>query len=436
MNTITEHPYPGLRPFTREESDIFFGREEQSDQLLAKLGETRFIAVVGLSGCGKSSLVRAGMIPNLESGYLVSAGAYWRIATMRPGNTPIWNLAEALLDDSALGGELRAEGIPDPKILSLLLASLRRGSFGVVEILRETPLPKGTNLLIVVDQFEELFRYHREGGRDETEAFVNLLLTSARHEEFPIYVVTTMRSEYIGDCALFYGLPEVMNRGQFLVPRLTREQQEMAILGPAGVFGGTIEDRLVNRLLNEMGNDPDQLPLHVAHRAGPGTDHLRAARGATWQLEVESVAFLLLLQRAGHTVAQRLLLDAELDRAAHHFAETQVQQVFSRAVHQNHAVVQVGGYQAVGHAFQDGVDTVPRLGGFIEGGHHIGGPAFDLFFQGLTILRQLRDVLADAKHADDVACDIAPRRCAEQHAHVLAAFCFQREFKVLYFLAP
>ena len=69
-------PYPGLRPFKREESDIFFGREMQTDQLLEKLSQTRFISVVGLSGCGKSSLVRAGMIAALETGYMVEAGPY------------------------------------------------------------------------------------------------------------------------------------------------------------------------------------------------------------------------------------------------------------------------------------------------------------------------------------------------------------------------
>ncbi len=260
--TLSESPYPGLRAFNHTEADIFFGRESQSDRLLEKLGNTRFISVVGLSGCGKSSLVRAGLIPNLESGFLVEAGPYWRIATMRPSNSPMRHLAEALLDDTALGVDTGGGKPPDGNDeLPFLLAALRRGPLGLVEALQDTPLPAHTNLLIVVDQFEELFRHHREGGSDETEAFVNLLLKSAEQDQVPIYVVTTMRSEYIGDCTLFHGLPEMMNEGQFLVPRLTREQQEMAIISPAGLFEGAIDDRLVNNLLNQMGNDPDQLPL-------------------------------------------------------------------------------------------------------------------------------------------------------------------------------
>src|SRR5215471_17300358 len=102
---ITQIPYPGLRPFERSESDIFFGREEQTDQLLRRLESCHFLAIVGPSGCGKSSLVRAGMIAGLETGYMATAGARWRVATMRPGGCPFSKLAAALLDKAALGAE-------------------------------------------------------------------------------------------------------------------------------------------------------------------------------------------------------------------------------------------------------------------------------------------------------------------------------------------
>ena len=80
---MTGRPYPGLRPFGREEDAIFFGRKEQVDQLLDKLGETHFIAVLGTSGSGKSSLIRAGLLPALEAGFLARAGARWLIAELR-----------------------------------------------------------------------------------------------------------------------------------------------------------------------------------------------------------------------------------------------------------------------------------------------------------------------------------------------------------------
>lgn len=251
-------PYPGLRPFKRDESYIFFGRDEQIDQLIDKLFDMRFISVIGLSGCGKSSLTRAGIIAALEKTHLDDT--CWQVAEMHPGNRPLYNLAESLLTHASVGLK-QANKISEREMLPVFLASLRSSPKGLIEILHETPLPERTNLLILVDQFEEIFRCHQEGGRDETEAFVALLLTSVQQEEIPIYVVLTMRSEFMGQCALFHELPEMINIGQFLTPRLNRKQQSLAITGPAGLFGGTIEPRLTNHLLNEMGNDPDQLPV-------------------------------------------------------------------------------------------------------------------------------------------------------------------------------
>ena len=94
--TINTVPYPGLRPFTREEAHIFFGRDNHTNQLMDQLAETRFIAVTGLSGCGKSSLVRAGLLANLECGYIAEAGSDWCILTMHPGLTPLDNLERAV----------------------------------------------------------------------------------------------------------------------------------------------------------------------------------------------------------------------------------------------------------------------------------------------------------------------------------------------------
>ncbi|MCP4396095.1 MAG: hypothetical protein GY801_02125 [bacterium] len=261
--TLLKQPYPGLRSFTREESHLFFGREEQLDRLLEKLGTNRFISVLGLSGCGKSSLVRAGLIPALECGYLASAGAQWRIATMRPGRHPRQRLAEALLKELVLGFELLPllgkETIAEAE--PLVQANLRCGPRGLVELFSQTPVPKGNNLLVIVDQFEELFRYHQHEDENEAEAFVALLLESAKQNDVPIYIVITMRSEFVGYCSLFSGLAEQVNAGQFLIPRLSREQQQQAIEEPAKVSGGEVAPRLVNTLLNEMGNNPDRLPL-------------------------------------------------------------------------------------------------------------------------------------------------------------------------------
>jgi len=251
---MNKFPYPGLRSFQRNEIDLFFGREKHIDQLITRLAKTHFLAVVGRSGCGKSSLVRTGLLADLENGFLSKAGVKWQVAEMRPGNHPFTNLVDALLET-----EFSKVYLPElterEQAKVFLQAQLRRGSLSLNTILKENPLPDGTNLLLFVDQFEEIFRYYDLGEEDEAEAFVALLLASN------VYVVITMRSDFIGNCALFHGLPEAINDGQFLTPRLSREQLAEAIVTPARVFGGDIDPILINQLLNDAGNDFDQLPL-------------------------------------------------------------------------------------------------------------------------------------------------------------------------------
>jgi energy-coupling factor transporter ATP-binding protein EcfA2 len=256
------NPFPGLRPFEFDESHLFFGRDGQSERLIAKLASTRFLAVVGTSGSGKSSLVRAGLLPALYSGFMPSAGSAWRIAIMRPGNDPLGNLARALNQLDVFGSDDEANRALQ---IAITEATLRRGSLGLVEAAREQQLPPTENLLVVADQFEELFRVE-QGAKDaerenDRAAFVKLLLAAKAQCEVNIYVVLTMRSDYLGDCAQFWDLPEAINDGQYLIPRLTREQIRAAITGPIFVGGAEATPRLINRLLNDVGDNPDQLPI-------------------------------------------------------------------------------------------------------------------------------------------------------------------------------
>lgn len=270
-------PYPGLRPFTQEESDLFFGRDGCVDSMVDRLAETRFLAVVGPSGSGKSSLVRTGLLEALELGLYPSAGSYWQVADLHPGRTPLRNLAAALLTtrESAAGQDL-----------DYLAGFLRHGPRSIVEWAEGGNLEEGANLLILVDQFEELFRYGDYAQREEAEAFVGLLLESASAPEARMHVVITMRSEYLGAGTLMPGLAERVNQGLYLTPRMDREGCRAAIEGPSGVIGFELSPRLVNRLLNdlasfapweaegrstqldEVSRRADQLPLmqHVLNR--------------------------------------------------------------------------------------------------------------------------------------------------------------------------
>lgn len=242
-------PYPGLRSFTREETDLFFGREGCVDQMVDRLAATRFLAVLGASGSGKSSLVKTGLLDALDLGFLAAAGSRWLVAQFKPGDRPIANMARGLLRVSS-DDPTREPGEDEVRILRALLL---RSPRSIVEWCSDN-LEPGTNLLLLVDQFEELFRYGQYSEREEAEAFAALLLESARAplQEARIYVAITMRSEYLGAAALIDGLAEAINRGLYLTPRMSREEVREAIVGPAAVCGFEIEPVLVNRLLNDL----------------------------------------------------------------------------------------------------------------------------------------------------------------------------------------
>jgi WD40 repeat protein/energy-coupling factor transporter ATP-binding protein EcfA2 len=283
------NPFPGLRPFESTETHLFFGRDGQSEELLKRLRRTRFLAVVGTSGSGKSSLVRAGLLPALQGGLMASAGSDWRIAIMHPGDNPIRNLARALASPKVIGSS--DEKSADMQSV-LAETTLRRSSLGLVELIGRArtkldesgqPIfPDYENLLIVVDQFEELFRFkqliEQENSQENAAAFVKLLLEAVRQPEGKIYVVLTMRSDFLGDCSQFFELPEAINSGQYLIPRMTRDERRQAISGPVAVGKGAISEPLVNQLLNDVGDNPDQLPI-LQHALMRTWDHWLSHRG-------------------------------------------------------------------------------------------------------------------------------------------------------------
>ena len=268
------NPFPGLRPFREDEEHLFFGRENQVDAMVDKLAETRFLAVVGTSGSGKSSLVNCGLRPALRQGLMSRAGTAWRMAQFRPGSNPIGAMARALAQDGVLFREPATEGVTLAEIID---TTLRMSKLGLIDIYEMAPLDEGVNMLVVVDQFEELFRYRQleaagRGGdqhnSEEAAAFVNLLLEVKQQKTCPIFVVLTMRSDFLGDCTQFPGLAEAINAGQYLVPRMTRDERRAAIEGPVRVGGAEIAPVLLTRLVNDVGDNPDQLSIlqHALNR--------------------------------------------------------------------------------------------------------------------------------------------------------------------------
>ncbi len=257
-----DNPFPGLRPFKIEESHLFFGREGQSDEVLLKLSKSRFVGVIGPSGSGKSSFIYCGVLPILYGGFLTDASPNWEVVVTRPGAGPIDNLAESLLKSSK---DYNYADPEDKKIKRTIVSTLlRSSSLGLVEAIQQSRRSADINYLVLVDQFEELFRFKDStdpNSVNETLAFVNLLMEAINYEDSPIYVAITMRSDFIGDCAQFPELTRKINDSHYLIPQMTRDQKRRAIEGPVAVGNAKIAPRLVQQLLNDLGDNPDQLPI-------------------------------------------------------------------------------------------------------------------------------------------------------------------------------
>jgi WD40 repeat protein len=257
MDRKNVNPYPGLRPFAPEESNLFFGRETECDEVISKLLKNRYITVIGASGTGKSSLIYGGVLPKLMK-LKIGESSTWRIVSFRPGNDAFGNLAGALSDVTADAGQKRIER---EIILSQLLD--KPGSFS--DLIKEYLVKKDDNVILIIDQFEEIFRYFSprksEISNSAAIKFVDFLVNSVIKPDENIFIIVTMCSEYLGECSHYKGLTRLVNNSNYLVPDMGTENLREVIERPVNYAGAKIDPALVETLLNDIKNRSDQLPV-------------------------------------------------------------------------------------------------------------------------------------------------------------------------------
>lgn len=313
-------PYPGLRPFLDHEHALFLGRGRQIDDVVRRLKLTQFVAVIGGSGSGKSSLVRAGVVPELRAFGIPDAGDYWLPIVVTPGSTAMLAAGEGIGEADAPANQtpitrlawkfsqqlepaelparrrlLRAYKAAEANNLDAERESVRRqdeiatvfrqgaGFARLVEDYTEDfpeagPDRENARFLFVIDQFEELFHPNNKGNED-TRILIEAVIDHFFSPHPRCYLILTMRSEHLADCAGYLELPDAINESVYLVRRPDEGELREAIAGPAKVFlrmlqrgdgGSTLpddirfDDAVIERLLRDVeriADDPDHLPL-------------------------------------------------------------------------------------------------------------------------------------------------------------------------------
>jgi serine/threonine protein kinase/formylglycine-generating enzyme required for sulfatase activity len=246
-----EPPYKGLQFFDEHDVDLFFGRNALTEELVSRLGSERFLAVVGASGSGKSSVVRAGVVPVWVKGLETSIGKLNHpVHIITPTAHPLECLAASLTRESesvSATATLMDDLLKDARSLQLYIRKMLNRS--------------GLNdLLLVVDQFEEVFTLCKDPT--ERKAFIeNLITATSEKVESPIRVVITLRADFYQHCAEHEGLRQALQQHQAFIGAMTQAELRDVIEAPAMTNGWSLQEGLVDLILQDVGEEPGALPL-------------------------------------------------------------------------------------------------------------------------------------------------------------------------------
>ena len=233
----------GLHYFTEEHTELFFGREALTAELIGRLETTHFLAIVGASGSGKSSLVRAGLVPAIRR-------QETSVCVITPTANPLQSLAKALANQG---------GTQDIEQVKIKLATNADTLYSAADHLVHQQ--NVHQLLLVVDQFEELFTGH--SPEDERKMFIDNLMRAVS-KEGPIKVIIVLRADFYARCANYKELRESLARNQEFVGSMSSAELRRAILEPARRGNWQFQDGLVDLILRDIGDEPGRLPL-LAH---------------------------------------------------------------------------------------------------------------------------------------------------------------------------
>jgi WD40 repeat protein/DNA-binding winged helix-turn-helix (wHTH) protein len=258
-------PFRGLRIFEPDDAWLFFGRDSETEDLLSRLGRSSTMAVIGNSGCGKSSLIRAGLIPALRAGrfcYGEIPVDSWRVAIVRPSEAPFDYLAEVLPTQLAPELSLReqVDFVADCRNKLPVGGEALRNAISVLANAAATRESHHARILLVVDQFEELFTLTAK--HDVRQRYIDALLAAGRWDSYvSIHVLLLLRADFYSHCLEYPGLSRCLEMNLYNVPRMTHDQLRKNIEKRLALAGAHAEPGLIDSLLDDVGSEPGDLAL-------------------------------------------------------------------------------------------------------------------------------------------------------------------------------
>ncbi|KAB8314422.1 hypothetical protein SD81_038615 [Tolypothrix campylonemoides VB511288] len=267
LTTIPEEnsPYKGLSSFQVEDAPFFHGREGLTSELLdkVKIAEQNFLAVLGASGSGKSSLLQAGLMYELQQGKRLSGSEKWKIRQVRPKDKPLekplQSLAEAFIDEQASDIERSVQ-------LKYAEDAISEGVTGLARLIRASKSPR---TVLIVDQFEEIFTVCE--SETDRQNFITCLLGALEQTENKLCIVLGMRDDFLGKCATYKKLAGKIQANLVMVTLMTATELKQAIIEPAQKRGRKVEPNLVSALLKDLGvNSESELSADKKNTAEPG----------------------------------------------------------------------------------------------------------------------------------------------------------------------
>ncbi|HYW94559.1 MAG TPA: hypothetical protein VE870_03120 [Bacteroidales bacterium] len=244
MNMV--NPYPGLRPFSTIDAQLFFGRSEEVEEMTANLMKNRILVITGGPGIGKTSLVNAGLIPSLMN------QGDWIIFKTRPGSTPLKDLYSEINKNHGKDPSSASKtDTPEPAEIMHILSDMHK--------------EYQAGVLIIVDQFEEIFTRNGMLSEDrqnkQREMFVDFLLQAAGQQAVPVHIIITIRSDFLDECFVFHEFSDFIDLYRYPINKLSVDNITRAIMGPLEVSNVSIQRDLVKKIITDIQDNPDSLPV-------------------------------------------------------------------------------------------------------------------------------------------------------------------------------